>query len=436
MTSPARASPVIVIVGRPNVGKSTLFNRLLGTRKAVVAPTRGTTRDRVYGETEWRGVPVTLIDTGGCELASANGLNRAVQFQIGRALEEADAVLLVCDGREGLVPADELVMERLRATGKPVVLAVNKLDHRLVVPPDFFALGLAQPIPVSAMHGRGTGELLDRLVTQVARPSAGPASRPPTAAVAIVGRPNVGKSSLLNALLREERVIVHEAPGTTRDAVDTLLALGEESVRLVDTAGLKQRRKVKEPVEFFAMSRTLHAIDRCDVALVVLDATQGVTREDRWIVARVCETGRGLVLLVNKWDLVKGGDPRRLPEAIRKALPFAAWAPVLAVSAKTGFHVPRCVTAMRDVVRRMRQGIAEADCLAICQRAWAARPPPRFRGRVVRLRQARWVPGCPVRVELVVHPPGHLPVPYQRYLLHALQAHPRVAGVPLRLVVR
>ena len=433
---PEHATPMIVIVGRPNVGKSTLFNRLIGTRKAVVAPTRGTTRDRLYGQTEWRGVPLTLIDTGGCELASANGLSRAVQLQIIRALQEADAVLLVCDGREGLVPADEIVMDRLRTTGKPVVLAVNKMDHRLVVPPDFFALGLAEPVPVSAMHGLGTGELLDRLVAQIARPAAGPPRRSAFTAAAIIGRPNVGKSSLLNAWLREERVIVHEAPGTTRDAVDTTLRIGSESVRLVDTAGLRPRRKVKDPVEVFAMSRTLHAIDRCDVALVVLDATTGVTREDRRIVARVCDAGRGLVLLINKWDLVKGGDPRKLPEAIRKTLPFAAWAPVLAVSAKTGFQIPRSLTAMQDVARQMRQGIPEADCLAILQRAWAARPPPRYRGRVVRLQQGRWVPGCPGRMEVTVRPEGRLPLPYQRYLLHALQAHPRLSLVPIRLVVK
>jgi GTP-binding protein len=427
---------LIAIVGRPNVGKSTLFNRLIGARKAVVASTRGTTRDRVYGQAEWRGVPLMLVDTGGFEFGSGNGLTRAVQLQIGRALKEADAVLLVCDGREGLVPMDEMVMERLRTMDKPVVLAVNKLDHRLVVPPDFFALGVADPVPVSAMHGRGTGDLLDRLVTHLARRATDGSPPRPSVSVAIIGRQNVGKSSLLNALLREERMIVHEAPGTTRDAVDTLLRIRDDSVLLVDTAGLRRRRKVKDPVDLFAMSRTVHAIERCDVALAVLDATQGVTREDQRIVDKVCEAGRGLVLLVNKWDLVKGGDPRKLTEAIRRALPFAAFAPVLAISAKTGFHVPRSVAAVLDVVRRMRQEVPEADCRAILQRAWAAHPPPRWRGRVVRVRGARWIPGCPVRMELVTHPAGRLSSSYQRYLLNALQAYPRLAGVPIRLVVK
>ncbi len=436
---PPDAPPAIAIVGRPNVGKSTLFNRLVGARQTVTAPARGTTRDRIHGQAEWRGVRFTLIDTGGFELEAGRGLSEAVQRQVHQALEEADAILLVCDGQEGLVPADELILERVRAAGKPLMVAVNKLDHRLAVPPDFFTLGVEGPVPVSAIHGRGTGELLDGLVARVAPPAGVPrrdGGRQPYATFAIVGRQNVGKSSLLNALLREERVIVSETPGTTRDAIDSRLLIGGQPVVLVDTAGLRHRRKVRDPVDLFAMSRTVNALERCDVALVVLDAAQGVTRDDRRLVAKACEAGRGLVLLVNKWDLVKGGSARALAAAVRRALPFASFAPVLAISAKTGFQVSRSLTLALAVTRRMRRLLGEAECLARLRAAWAAHPPPRTRGRAIRLQRARWVPGRPVRVELGLAPAsGLLPASYHHYLQKALHAQGDLAGVPIRFLI-
>ena len=437
-TLPGFPRPLIALVGRPNVGKSTLFNRLLGSRRAVVSSTGGTTRDRLYGLVEWRGTPFTLIDMGGMEFGVDDGIGRSVQRHVVRALEEADGVVFVCDAQEGLVPADQMIMEWLRKTGKPVLLTVNKADHRLIVPPDFFSLGLAQPLAVSALHGRGTGELLDRLVDELAQRSG---TDPQTLgsrlarAVAIVGRQNVGKSSLLNALLREERVIVSEVPGTTRDAVDTHLVVDGELVTVIDTAGLRHRRKVKDPVDMFSMSGALEAIGRCDVALVVLDATQGLVRDDQRILTSVCRAGRGLVVLVNKWDLVKGGTERTLTEATRRAAPFVSFAPVLAVSAKTGFQVPRILTTTMRVIRTMQRGVSDVECRAILEEAWAAHQSPRFRGRTVRLRGARWLPGVPVRVELITSPIGRLPLPYQHYLLKRLYAHPSISGVPIKLVV-
>ena len=432
---------VIAIIGRPNVGKSTLFNRLIGVRKTVVSSTRGTTRDRIYGRVEWRGLPFTLIDTGGFDFAAAGGLAMAVQQQVQQALHEADACLLVCDAQEGLLPADEMILERLRPFGKPVILAINKMDHRLVVPPEFFSLGITPPFPVSAMHGRGTGELLDHLVKEFVRPRSahGPSevsSPRPAVAMAIIGRQNVGKSSLLNAFLREERVIVSAMPGTTRDAVDTPLTVDGQPILLIDTAGLRHRRKVRHPVDLFSMSRTLEAIERCDVALLVLDGTQGVTRDDQRIVAKVCDVGRGLMLLVNKWDLVRGGNEQKLRDAIRRALPFASFAPVLAISAKTGFQVPRALTATLQLIRSMQRGLSEEECTRLMQHAWAAHPPPRFRGRVIRLKQARWLADRPPRLELITSPIGRLPTPYHRHLLKSLHAHPRLAGIPVTLVVK
>jgi len=448
---------MIAIVGRPNVGKSTLFNRLLGTRKAVVSSVPGTTRDRLYGQSEWRGRSLTLIDTGGYAWETRDGLAMAVQGHVQHALAEADGVLFLCDAQEGLVPRDALLMELLRKTGKPVVLAVNKADHRLTVPPEFFSLGVTPIWPISALHGRGISELLDDLTARVvptrapntpSRPEPHAPAREPVA-IAIVGRQNVGKSSLLNALLREDRVIVSDSPGTTRDAVDTSLRVDGASVTLIDTAGLRHRRKVKESVEFFAMARSLEAIGRGDVALVVLDGTQGVTRDDQRIITRVIEVGCGCVFLVNKWDLVTGSGrlrtvgPRRvtaaqlevgLAEALRRARPSAAFAPVLAVSAKSGFQVSKILPAALRIARAMRTGLSGPAVLALVQRAWDVRVPPRLRGRPVKLQGAQWIGGRPSTILLTTSPPGRLPQRDERMLLKRLSTDPRLSNIPLRLV--
>ena len=425
------------------MGKSTLFNRLVGFRKAVVSSSRGTTRDRLYGRVEWRGMPLTLIDTGGMDLAAREGLAEAVQRHVRRALQEADGVLLVCDAQDGPVPADQLILDVLRRTGKPVQLVVNKADRSCDVPPEFFAFGLARPVAVSALHGLGIGELLDAVVDRCAAvrrdEDGSDRSSPPAPeaiAVAIVGRQNVGKSSILNALLREERAVVNELPGTTRDVVEAALTVKGQPVCVMDTAGLRHRRKVRDPVDVFSMSRTAGAIDRCEVALVILDATQGVTRDDQRILARVVAKGRGLIVLANKWDLLSRVSPRAVIAAMRRSLPMAPFVPVLPVSAKTGFQIPKILPTTVQVARAMRQGLTDAACTALLEEAWQAHPPPRMWGRVIRLRQARWIPGRPARVELVTSPLGRLALPYQHYLVKRLAAHPALSGVPLRLVIR
>ena len=482
--------PLVVLVGRPNVGKSTLFNRLVGRRQAIVSSSRGTTRDRITGTLEWRGTRLTLMDTGGLEVAwreegspghggggprrgpeetpppnggdgEARGgppparrgplrpeeMAAAVQGNVRRALQDADGFVLVCDAQEGLVPADAMIMERLRETGKPIMVAVNKSDRQLLVPPDVFSLGVRQAWAVSALHGRGIGELLDEMVARVPVTPAPPSDSfaPPACAVAIVGRQNVGKSSLVNALLKEERVLVTDVPGTTRDAIDTLLTVDGAAVRLIDTAGLRHRRKVRDPVDTFAMARTIEAIRRCDVALVVLDATQGVTRDDQRILSRVSDAGCGCVLVVNKWDLVSArGSPmaasRRatggaLAEAIRRAAPSAAFAPVLAVSAKTGLRVSESLECALRVHQAVQRRIDAAECLTLLKHAWRTQPPPRFRGRAIRLQLVQWLPGRPVRLQLTLSPVGWLSKPYQHYLLKRFFAHPSLSGVPVTLVL-
>lgn len=428
----------IALVGRTNVGKSTLFNRLLGSRRAVVAPTPGTTRDRLLGTVTWRGRSFTVMDTAGFDLTARHGLQKMVQDHVHRALREADVFLLLCDAQQGLVPMDLVIMESLRKTGKPVFVAANKADHRLVVPPDCYAFGVDSVVPISALHGRGIGELLGAIVGRV--PLHGSARVESTApAVAIVGRQNVGKSSLLNALLREDRVIVSDQPGTTRDAIDTSLTVRGQPVTLIDTAGLRHRRKVTSVVDLFSMARTLDAIARCDAALVLLDATQGVTRDDQRIINKVIESGCGIVILANKWDLVAAQKPRPseagLAQALKRLLPFTACAPVLAVSAKTGFQVARALAKALQIAQARRAGLSDTEVSSILQIAWKRTPPPRERGRLIRLQQARWIAGRPIRVVITTAPKAVLPPGYQRYLLNQLATHPRCAGLPVQLSI-
>jgi len=430
-------------VGRPNVGKSTLFNRLLGTRKAVVSPVQGTTRDRLTGTIEWRGQRFTLMDMGGYALGRTAGLDSLVQRQVSEAIREADGFVFVCDAQVGPTPSDALIVERLRKAGKPILLAANKADSRPLVPPDFFSLGLEPACAVSALHGRGMNELLDRLLEQV-KPSDAPAApasddtasstRP--VAVAIVGRQNVGKSSLFNALLREERTIVSPSAGTTRDAVDTRLTVRGQPLLLIDTAGLRHRRKVRDAVDHFAMSRAIEAIRRCDVALLVLDATQGVTRDDQRLMTQVLEAGCGCVLVMNKWDLAGSTmKERALAEAVHRQAPAAFFAPVIAVSAKTGLRVSRALELGLTVARSSRRGLSEERCEQLLRQAWVTQQPPRHRGRVIRLLHVRCMIGRPLRIELDTRPVGWLAPSYRHYLLKALYRDPGLAGVPIHLIV-
>jgi GTP-binding protein len=429
------------IVGRPNVGKSTLFNRLVGYRKAVVSSTAGTTRDRVMGQLSWKGVPVTLTDTGGVDFTATDPLGEAVQRHIARAIEDADGFVFVCDVHVGLLPADLMVFDRLRTMGKPVVVAVNKADDRAAVPVDFHALGVEEILPISALHGRGVHELLDRLVAMTPKPlqadSAVLGVGRDLLHAAIIGRQNVGKSSFFNAVLREERVIVSDVPGTTRDAIDTELVVDGKRLVLIDTAGLRHKRKVKTPLDVFAMSRSLEAIDRCGVALLVFDATLGITADDRRIAARVVKVGKGLVLLGNKWDLVKAGHERKLAEGVRRALPHASFAPVVALSAKTGLHVRQSLELAHRIFRAMQQGLSEEQCTRLVGAAWMAHPPPRARGRPIKLKSATYRLGTPARLELVTSPClGELPKAYAHYLVNRLHADPRLSGVPITIATQ
>lgn len=440
--------PCVVMVGRPNVGKSTLFNRLVGERKAVVSPMRGTTRDRLYGEVVWRGAKVQVIDAGGYDTSQQDPLQSFVQKQLKSAIDEADVLLFIANARDGVLADDTVIVDALRKSGKPIIMAINKCENNLAVPPEFFEFGIEDAFAISALHGLGVGDVLDRMLehldlfnvkqktSPVARKGRWSRTFPEIPSLAILGRQNVGKSSLFNAILNEERVIVSDVPGTTRDAVDTWVSVGDRKVLLIDTAGLRHRRKVRQSVDVFSMARSTKSIQRCAVALLVIDATQGVTRDDMRIVTQVIENGRGLVLVVNKWDLIEGTAQRAFIRKIQNEVPFLHFAPILIVSAKEKYQVTKPLTVGLKVYRHMLQRIPVDELRGALREAWKAHPPPRIRGRRLGLKRANFIPEVPGRIELVTSPTGQLALSYQNYLIKRLAKDGRLSGVPLHFVVK
>ncbi|HEX6670046.1 MAG TPA: ribosome biogenesis GTPase Der, partial [Gemmatimonadales bacterium] len=331
--------PTVAIVGRPNVGKSTLFNRILGGRRAIVSERPGTTRDRHFGDAEWQGRRFWVVDTGGLVPESDDSMDRAIRQQVEFALAESDVVVFLVDGKEGVQPVDQAIAERLRRARRPVVLAVNKLDdlERSTAHLEFYELGVGEPVGVSAAVGKGSGDLLDAVVGNL--PPYDPAESEDTIHVAVVGRPNVGKSSLVNRLLGEERHVVAAEAGTTRDAIDSLLRYNGKNLNFIDTAGLRRRAKVQDDLEFYSTLRTERAVERAEVCVLVVDATVGLHNQDLRIATEAWERGCGLVVAVNKWDLVEEKDAntarRGQDELIAKA-PFLRYVPFVYVSALTG----------------------------------------------------------------------------------------------------
>jgi GTPase len=436
----------VAIVGRPNVGKSALFNRLIGRRLAIVEDSPGVTRDRLYALSDWRGSIFSVVDTAGidpgADMAHGPELADATRRQAEAAADESDVVVMVVDAKTGLHPLDDDVAVILRRKQKPIVLVANKAeapDAAAAVYAEFARLGFGEPIAVSAIHGEGTGDLLDRIVALL------PPQQPDEAteaelALAVIGRPNVGKSSLVNALLGEERTLVADSPGTTRDAVDTVFRWHDRAFRLVDTAGFSKKPRAHGAIEYYAVLRSLGAIARCDIALLVFDSTKGIMAQDRRLAGIALEERKGLVVVGNKWDLVREQSDdvsqAELATAVRDIIPFAAFAPITFLSAKTHRRLGSLMPIVAEVAENLDLRISTAELNGVIRNAVLTHPPPAVRGRLLRIYYVSQPATHPPIFVFHCNDPDLVQRHYERFLENALRRHFGFDGVPLTLEFR
>jgi GTPase len=436
--------PIIAIVGRPNVGKSTLFNRLVGERQAIVQNEPGTTRDRVYGTAEWGGAEFTIIDTGGLQdedeirSSSESEIARSTRTQARVAIDEADVIVMLVDAKNGLTAGDAEIADLLRRADKPTILVANKADstERRDAAVEFYEIGLGEPLPVSAYHGNGTGDLLDRIVESL--PEVDEEEETEGTRIAIVGRPNVGKSRLLNSLLGQERAIVSDVPGTTRDSLDTELTWEGRPVILIDTAGIRRRGRVEQGIERYSVMRSMRAIDRADIVLLVIDATEDFTAQDLHIAGYVEEQKKGLVVVVNKWDLVEK-NPTTMEEYRSRAarqLDFAAYAPLVFISAKLGQRVDRVLEMAFRVVAEREKRISTSALNKLMREAVAKHQPPSRPGKWVKFFYATQADIAPPTFVFFCNDPKQIHFGYRRYMENELRAAFGFVGSPLRISFR
>lgn len=460
--------PLVAIVGRPNVGKSTFFNRMIGDRRAIVEDMPGTTRDRIYGDTDWNGRTFTLIDTGGLEFGNIpvgqvgltgqpGDLMDHVQEQAELAIEEADVIVLLVDARSGITAADEEVAELLRRSNKPVILAANKADNaaRRQDAVEFYSLGLGEPIPISALQGVGTGDLLDRIVEELPPEDEEEASEEEdeTPRIAIIGRPNVGKSSLLNAILGTQRSIVSAVPGTTRDSIDTDFEYKGQKIRLIDTAGIRRRGHIGPGIEKFSVLRSLRALERADVALLLIDASEGLTAQDTHIAGEIHAQTKGVIVVVNKWDLAQ--EQRRAEregrylspeEEIRSAeeyrrylaegLKFIPYAPIIFASAKTGYHVQSILETALNITQMRFLRVPTAKLNEVVQEAVRRHNPTVVRNKVLKIYYATQVRVNPPTFVFFVNDTEAVHFSYERYLENRLREAFSFKGTAIKLQFR
>src|SRR6266516_1178537 len=460
--------PLVAIVGRPNVGKSTFFNRMIGERVAIVEDLPGTTRDRIYGDTDWNGREFTLIDTGGLELGPGipvgqvgldgqpGDIMKNVRSQAELAIEEADVIVFMVDARAGITAADDEVADLLRRTRKPVILAANKADNaeRRQDAVEFYSLGLGEPIVLSAIQGTGTGDLLDEIVE--ALPPADEEEEledEDVSRVAIVGRPNVGKSSLLNAILGTQRAIVSDVPGTTRDAIDTEVEFQGRKLRLIDTAGIRRRGRVGPGIEKFSVLRSTRAIERSDVALLIIDASEGLAAQDTHIAGEIQEQAKGVVVVVNKWDLAQaqrreereGNFPRTDEEIesaeayrriIAEGLKFIPYAPIVFASAKTGYHVQTLLETVLNVADMRYLRVPTSRLNELVQEAVRRHSPPITNNKALKIYYATQTRVNPPTFVFFVNDPQAVHFSYERYLENRLREAFGFKGTAIRLFFR
>ncbi|MEW6143094.1 MAG: ribosome biogenesis GTPase Der [Chloroflexota bacterium] len=428
-------NPIVAIVGRPNVGKSTLFNRLLGKQVAIISDIPGTTRDRIFADTTIDNRPFTLVDTGGLEHTPSTPITAKVRSQAEQAINEADIIIFLLDVTDGLVPGDIEIAEQLRRSGKPVIAAINKVDNEKLEAQtgEFYRLGIDRVILISALHGRGAADLKEVLASLLPKTPA--IAESPTRAempkLAIVGRPNVGKSTLLNAILGKERAIVNDVPGTTRDAIDTIFRYQKEDVLLIDTGGLRRRGRIEAGIEYYSAIRTLRAVNQCHVALLVIDASELVTAQDTHIAQYILEAHKGIIIIANKWDLVTAEHHEEYRAAIKQRLKFLNFAPVFFTSAITGGGLSKVLAGAFDVWRQRRTILPDETISAIIMKAYAGHPPLRRGPGKLEVYGARQEGVNPPTFVIQVNNPKLVHFSYQRYLENSLRRTCAFTGTPL-----
>ena len=431
--------PLVAIVGRPNVGKSTLFNKIVGKRIAIVEDTPGVTRDRIYADAEWLNYKFTLIDTGGIEPESEDIIAKQMRRQAELAIETANVIIFIVDGRAGITAADEEVADMLRRCKKPIVLVVNKVDHPKFEESiyDFYSLGIGTPISISAEQGLGIGDMLDEVVAGFS--AMGDDEEEHSIGIAVVGRPNVGKSSLVNALLGEERTIVSNVPGTTRDAIDSPFTYGGKEYTLIDTAGIRRKRAIEdETVERYSVIRSLAAIRRCDIALIVVDAERGLSEQDVRIAGYVHEEGKASVLVVNKWDAIEKDTytVEKFKKEMLADLAFMSYVPMLFISAKTGQRVQKVMEMASFAYEQNSIRITTGKLNDIVNEAITMNDPPVNNGRRLRVYYSTQVSTCPPTFVIFVNEPDLMLFSYRRYLENFIRKSFSITATPIRLIIR
>ncbi len=429
------SKPVVALVGRPNVGKSTLFNRLSGGRSAIVADRPGVTRDRLYRDVEWDGRSFTIVDTGGLFLEDEQ-FHEHVEEQVSMAIENADLVVFVVDAQVGVTVEDKHVAQLLLKSNKDVILAANKVDNfdqQDIY--DYYQLGLGDPLPISSLHGLNIGELLDKIKSML--PQIQTKEEEKGIRVAVVGRPNVGKSSLINALLKEKRVIVSDVPGTTRDAIDTKFIFNDRNYVLVDTAGIRRRSRVDRGIEYYSVRRALKAIDRADVVLLVLNAAEGIVEQDKKIAGYIEESGKGVIIIINKWDLVGGQKNRHraFENLVREQLSFLFYAPIHYISAQTGEGVKKILPLVDVVHNEQHKTISTGNLNSWLSETLFLNPPPSAKGGL-KIFYATQVASAPPVFVFFVNSPKMVHFSYKRYLENQLRQAYGFEGTPVRLTFR
>jgi GTP-binding protein len=436
-----RYDSIVALVGRPNVGKSTLFNRITKSRKAIVDPTPGVTRDRHYERVSWGERHFLLIDTGGLDTDGSDDMVDRIRTQTLQAVDEADVILFLLDARGGLSPVDFEIANLLRKTAKPVYHVVNKIDGpelEVTFLPQFYELGAEKLWPVSAEHGYGVSSLLDQVSVELESVKEIVAHGAETINIAFLGRPNVGKSSLINRLAGEDRMVVSDIPGTTRDAVDIVLAAKDKSYTLIDTAGIRRRGKIRERLEKFSTIRALAALEHCDLVLLLIDAGEGITEQDTKVIGYIQDSGRACILVVNKWDLLRGDGraKKHLLAEVEMATSFVSFAPLLTVSALTGTGVGRILPAVEAVYAQYRQKFPTNRLNVVLQDAVASHPPALYQGRRLKFYYTTQIGIKPPSFAVIANYPQGVHFSYLRYLTNQFRKHLGLDKTPIRIVLK